>query len=158
MFFACEMPREMEVVELVPTVENVLKLLKPQFRAKNIALNTSFDKKDLKLRADTVQLTQVLFNLIMNAAFYSPEGGNINVQITDEGKSLSIRISDEGEGIPSENFDKVFEPFFTTKPVGEGSGLGLSVVHGIIKNHKGNISHEPNLPKGTVFKVDFPKL
>ncbi|MGB3150867.1 MAG: HAMP domain-containing sensor histidine kinase [Maribacter sp.] len=158
MFFACEMPREMEVVELVPTVENVLKLLKPQFRAKNIALNTSFDKKDLQLRADTVQLTQVLFNLIMNAAFYSPEGGNINVQITDEGKSLSIRISDEGEGIPSENFDKVFEPFFTTKPVGEGSGLGLSVVHGIIKNHKGNISHEPNLPKGTVFKVDFPKL
>ncbi|WP_455169066.1 ATP-binding protein, partial [Aegicerativicinus sediminis] len=57
-----------------------------------------------------------------------------------------------------ENTDKVFEPFFTTKPTGEGSGLGLSVVHGIINSHKGTISYASNKPKGTVFTIYFPKL
>jgi signal transduction histidine kinase len=112
----------------------------------------------MELRADTVQLTQVLFNLIMNAAYYSPIGGRIDVTVTDKVNKISICITDEGEGVPPENEDKVFEPFFTTKPIGVGSGLGLSVVHGIIKSHKGAISHKPNIPKGTIFTVDFPKL
>lgn len=158
MFFACEMPREMDAVALVPAIENVLRLLKPQLREKKIALNTSFENRDMKIRADMVQLTQVLFNLVMNAVFYSPEDGAINVQVFEKGNTIRMRIADEGEGIPFENTDKVFEPFFTTKPVGEGSGLGLSVVHGIINSHKGSISHQPNIPKGTIFTVDFPKL
>lgn len=112
----------------------------------------------MELRADTVQLTQVLFNLIMNAAYYSPVEGNIDVNVTEKESKIRIRISDEGKGIAPENEDKIFEPFFTTKPIGEGSGLGLSVVHGIISSHKGNISHRPNTPKGAIFTVDFPKL
>lgn len=158
MFFACEMPQEMGVVELVPTVENVLKLLKPQLRAKNITLEKSFTDESPKLRADTVQLTQVLFNLIMNAAYYSPQGGSIRIEIAEKGKNIRIRIADHGNGIDPEIAEKVFEPFFTTKPTGDGSGLGLSVVHGIISSHKGAISHAPNTPKGTVFTIDFPKL
>jgi signal transduction histidine kinase len=94
----------------------------------------------------------------MNAVFYSPEDGTINVQVFEKGNTIRMHIADEGDGIPFENTDKVFEPFFTTKPVGEGSGLGLSVVHGIINSHKGSISHQPNIPKGTIFTVDFPKL
>lgn len=158
MFFACEMPREMDAVELVPAIENVLKLLKPQLRAKQIDLRTSFEDRTMKLKADTVQMTQVLFNLIMNAVFYSPEKGSIDVIVHGNEDKIRIRIADKGTGIPPENAEKVFEPFFTTKPVGEGSGLGLSVVHGIITSHKGTISHSPNTPKGTVFTIDFPKL
>ena len=158
MFFACEMPNEMDAVALIPAVEDVLNLLKPQFRDKNIKLTKSFNGEDLKLKADTVQLTQVLFNLIMNAVYYSPEGGIIDVAITEEGKNIRISIADEGSGINPEIGDKIFEPFFTTKPMGDGSGLGLSVVHGIIASHQGTISHAPNRPKGTVFTVDFPKL
>ncbi len=158
MFFACEMPQEMGIVELVPTVENVLKLLKPQLRAKNIELERSFTRENLKLRADTVQLTQVLFNLIMNAAYYSPEGGNIKIDIAEKGRHIRIQVSDDGEGIDPEIAEKVFEPFFTTKPTGDGSGLGLSVVHGIISSHRGTITHAPNDPKGTIFTIDFPKL
>lgn len=158
MFFACEMPREMDAVKVVPTIENVLKLLKPQFRTKKLNLLTSFENRDMELRADTIQLTQVLFNLIMNAIFYSPEEGSINVEVIETGKNIRIKIADEGKGIPPENTDKIFEPFFTTKPVGEGSGLGLSVVHGIISSHNGNISHRSNTPHGTIFTVDFPKL
>ncbi|KAA2219006.1 sensor histidine kinase [Maribacter flavus] len=158
MFFACEMPQEMSVVELIPSVENVLKLLRPQLRAKNIKLVKDFDETEFELKADTVQLTQVLFNLIMNAAYYSPQGGNIRIIITEKGQHIRLQISDEGAGIDPEIAEKVFEPFFTTKPIGNGSGLGLSVVHGIISGHRGTITHAPNNPKGTVFTIDFPKL
>lgn len=158
MFFACEMPQEMKTVALKPVIENVLKLLGPSLREKNINLTKSFSNDSMQLRADTVQMTQVLFNLIMNAAYYSPHGGNIDVNVTEKGKKIRICITDEGEGIAPENEDKIFEPFFTTKPIGDGSGLGLSVVHGIISSHKGAISHHPNTPKGTIFTVDFPKL
>ncbi len=158
MFFACEMPQEMKSVALKPVIENVLKLLGPSLQEKSINLTKSFSNDSMELRADTVQLTQVLFNLIMNAAYYSPVGGNIDVSVIEKGTKIRICISDEGKGIAPENEDKVFEPFFTTKPIGDGSGLGLSVVHGIISSHKGIISHRPNKPKGTIFTVDFLKL
>ena len=158
MFFACEIPQEMSAVHLNPMVENVLKLLGPSLGEKKIKLTKSFSKAHTELKADSVQLTQVLFNLIMNAIYYSPSGGKIDVQVTEEEKKIQIRISDEGKGIEPKNEDKVFEPFFTTKPTGDGSGLGLSVVHGIISSHRGSISHKPNTPKGTIFTIDFPKL
>jgi signal transduction histidine kinase len=158
MFFACEMPQEMKTVKLIPVVSNVLKLLEPSLRSKNINLIKSFSNDKIELRADTVQLTQVMFNLIMNAIYYSPEGASIDVSILENNNTISIKISDQGKGIDTEISDKVFEPFFTTKPIGEGSGLGLSVVHGIITSHKGKITHKSNIPKGTIFMVDFPKL
>ena len=158
MFFACEMPQEMDVIQLNPIVDNVLELLRPSFKAKNLRLSKSFGVQKVQLKADTVQLTQVLFNLIMNAVYYSPIEGEINVHIEEEGKNVQIHISDEGPGIDSEIGEKIFEPFFTTKTIGEGSGLGQSVVHGIISSHKGSISHRQNHPKGTVFTVNFPKL
>ncbi|WP_339840870.1 HAMP domain-containing sensor histidine kinase [uncultured Maribacter sp.] len=158
MFFACEMPQEMKTVKLIPVVTNVLKLLEPSLRSKKLRLNKSFDNEIMELKADTVQLTQVMFNLIMNAIYYSPEGATIDVSILDTINTISIQIADQGKGIDVDLVDKVFEPFFTTKPIGEGSGLGLSVVHGIITSHKGKISHKSNTPKGTIFTVDFPKL
>ncbi|APQ18373.1 sensor histidine kinase [Maribacter hydrothermalis] len=158
MFFACEMPQEMKMVKLIPVVTNVLKLLEPSLRTKKLKLKKFIDNERMELRADTVQLTQVLFNLIMNAIYYSPEGSTVDVTILDTVHTISIQIADQGKGIDTDVADKVFEPFFTTKPIGEGSGLGLSVVHGIITSHKGKITHKPNTPKGTIFTVDFPKL
>ncbi len=158
MFFACEMPQHMKTVAVVPLVENVLKLLGPSLRKKKIILKRTFSDDDIELRADTVQLTQVLFNLIMNAVYFSPIGGTVDITIEKRDKVVQIRISDEGSGIEPDKEDKIFEPFFTTKPMGEGSGLGLSVVHGIISSHKGTISHSQNTPKGTIFTIDLPKL
>ncbi|MEP2239383.1 MAG: HAMP domain-containing sensor histidine kinase, partial [Maribacter sp.] len=112
----------------------------------------------IELRADTVQLTQVLFNLIMNAIYYSPIKGDVTVKITETDRDIVLAIADQGEGIPAELEDKVFEPFFTTKPIGEGTGLGLSVVHGIITSHKGSLEYKRNTPKGAIFTVHFPKL
>ncbi|MBT9188848.1 sensor histidine kinase [Zobellia russellii] len=158
MFFACEMPREMQPLELNPIIESTLKLLTPSLRSKNIKLVKKFGSDDIRLRADKIQITQVLFNLVMNAIYYSPVKGTVEVSIVEKGKKIRISISDEGEGIDPKIDDKIFEPFFTTKPLGEGSGLGLSVVHGIISSHKGTIEHKPNTPKGTIFILDFPKL
>jgi len=158
MFFACEMPQEMKRVKLIPIITSVLKLLEPSLRSKNLKLNKTIGNDQIELKADTVQLTQVMFNLIMNAIYYSPESGIIEVRISETEKQIRIEITDEGKGIDSTDVDKVFEPFFTTKPIGEGSGLGLSVVHGIITSHKGTISHKSNTPKGTIFTVDFPNI
>ena len=158
MFFACEMPQKIDVVLLNPIVDHVLNLLAPSFQKKKIELTKSISDENIRLRADTVQLTQVLFNLIMNAVYYSPMGGHVNVTVSEKGKHVQILISDQGKGIDPKNAQRIFEPFFTTKPLGEGSGLGLSVVHGIINSHKGTISHKPNAPNGTIFTVNFPKL
>ena len=72
-------------------------------------------------------------------------------------KKITLKISDEGPGISAENVQKIFQPFFTTKTVGDGSGLGLSVVHGIIKGHRGTIEYQHNIPKGATFIITFPK-
>lgn len=158
MFFACEMPQEMNVVHLNQVIENVLKLLKPSLTDKKIKIATTYSNENIKMKADTVQFTQVFFNLIMNAVYYSPMQGKIIIDVRENTRRIEINVMDKGEGIALEHEDKIFEPFFTTKPIGEGSGLGLSVVHGIIDSHKGTITYRPNTPKGAIFTIDFPKL
>lgn len=158
MYFACEMPQEIKTLKIKPTVENVIKLLGPSLREKKIDLKSFYNREEITIRADNVQFTQVLFNLIMNAVYFSPLRGVINVSVVEEKEVIQISISDEGSGIDEEDVDKVFEPFYTTKPIGEGSGLGLSVVHGILESHNGRIKHKRNHPKGTIFIVEFPKF
>lgn len=156
MFFACEMPQHMDKVAMKPILEDVLKLLGPALKKKNIKLVVAVDDGLPDLKADTIQLTQVLFNLIMNAVYFSPDSGELHIAVKRRQSGIRFQIADEGPGIAKEIEDKIYEPFFTTKALGEGSGLGLSVVHGIMSSHKGTISHKPNKPKGTVFILDFP--
>lgn len=156
MFFACEMPQQMDKVAVKPILKEVLKLLGPALKQKNLGLVQTFGKNLPEIKADTIQLTQVLFNVIMNALYVSPDSGRLEISVDKKDKGIRIRISDEGPGIDKALEDKIFEPFFTTKPLGEGSGLGLSVVHGIMNSHGGAISHRPNSPKGTIFILDFP--
>ncbi len=122
--------------------------------------------------ADPTQINQVLINLCTNAAHAMDEEGGIlsislgNVIIDEKTASLSqdlnpgnyakLSVSDTGCGINSEVIEKIFDPYFTTKEVGKGTGMGLSVVHGIVKNHKGSISVSSELEKGTTFDVYFP--
>lgn len=157
MFFTCEVPQVRKEILLKPVVENVLQLLKPTFRNRQLTHEVSFGSKDIAVRVDEIQMTQVLFNLIMNAVYYSPVRGKIVIAIRESQKNITMEIADEGRGIPENIGDKVFEPFFTTKPTGEGTGLGLSVVHGIIAGHGGQIYHRPGSKGGTVFVIKLPK-
>ncbi|MFC4220492.1 sensor histidine kinase [Flagellimonas marina] len=158
MFFACEMPEERSTINIVPVIEDAIDLLRATLAKNEISCQLDISSENIQLRTDKIQLTQVLFNLIVNAIYFSPPQSKIKVKVTDKKDKVVMVISDEGSGIPKDKENSVFEPFFTTKPVGEGSGLGLSVVHGIIQSHKGRISHAPNKPTGTIFTIELPKI
>src|SRR5690606_20507777 len=156
MFFSCEMPQHLEPLDIVQTVTQSLSLLGPNLNKKNIKLKFDHDGAVITTKFDSIQLTQVLFNILLNAIYASPVGGEITVRLYTETNNIFIEIADKGAGIPDAVKSKIFEPFYTTKPLGEGTGLGLSVVHGIVKGHGGDIMVRDNFPKGAIFKIRLP--
>lgn len=157
MFFSCKMPQEMELINFVPIIKNAVKLLDATFRKKDVKYAIHIKEEALWLKADSVQITQILFNLLMNAIYFSPKNSLVTIQASETKKEIILKISDEGKGLTEDDLTKIFQPFFTTKPIGDGSGLGLSVVHGIVSSHKGNISAKNNTHKGAIFTVKLPK-
>ena len=126
------------------------------------------------MQAHPTQVHQIVSNLVINA-FYAlkPQGGAVHVGLTAvhveqtqaarlpdlrEGNYLILTVRDNGSGIPSDVLPRIFDPFFTTKPPGEGTGMGLSVVHGIVHDHGGTIEVATELGKGTTFTVYFPAV
>jgi signal transduction histidine kinase len=117
--------------------------------------------KDIDPRARILgfagQVDQVLMNLLTNAAQAIGErGGTINISAHNQDTQVLLTVTDDGPGIPKDIMPRIFDPFFTTKDVGEGSGLGLSIVHGIIERHGGHIDVESEPEKGTKFSISFP--
>lgn len=157
MFFACEMPQEMKRVNIIPNIKNAINLLDASFRKEQVKYIVKIDEKEIWLKADQIQLTQIIFNLLINAIYFSPKNGLVTIEAKTTTKEIILKISDEGKGFSLKDLDKIFQPFFTTKPIGEGSGLGLSVVHGIVASHKGRITAENNPKKGATFTITLPK-
>jgi signal transduction histidine kinase len=116
--------------------------------------------------ADPDQMGQVLLNLAINALHAMENGGTLLVRTAlvpiSKGSAdeyieiIEVSVADTGSGIAPEDLDKIFDPFFTTKAVGKGTGLGLTVVHGIIQEHGGHILVESELRKGTTFRIRLP--
>ena len=158
MFFACEMPQEMQEINIVPSIKNAIALLDASFKKAEVKYIVKIEDEALLMRADTIQLTQIIFNLIINAIYFSPKNGLVTIEAFQSKKDIFLKISDEAMGLSEEALEKVFQPFFTTKPTGDGSGLGLSVVHGIVASHNGSIIAENNKDKGVTFTVKLPKL
>ena len=140
---------------------------------KNITIKQSLPAHLWAISGDTTQLYQVLMNLCVNARDAMPNGGTITAQAEnaslDEsqakaylearpGDFVLIRVTDTGMGIPPEIRGKIFEPFFTTKVQGQGSGLGLATVLGIVKSHDGFIDFESDIGQGTCFKIYLPAV
>ena len=124
-----------------------------------------------QVMSDPTQLHQIVMNLCTNAVHAMQSGGVLSVSLTESafdvpvvlngfsleaGSYLNLTVQDTGMGIPKEILDRIFEPYFTTKEQGRGSGMGLSVVHGIVKNHGGAIVCRSVLGKGTAFSVYLP--
>ena len=154
--------------ELVP-----LKKMLGRLIGEDIDLNISVKKRLWDIKLDPVQLTQILTNLATNARDAIENTGSVrietdNVRIEETighgskkipaGEYVQLIFSDTGRGINKENLSRIFEPFFTTKPKGEGTGLGLSTIFGIVKQNNGfiNVYSEPN--QGTTFKIYFPRF
>lgn len=102
------------------------------------------------------KLNQVFINVLVNAGQAIEEKGEIRIQTRTKGKDAVIRISDTGCGIAPENLPKIFDPFFTTKEVGKGTGLGMNIAYNIIEEHKGKITIDSIVGKGTTFTITLP--
>ncbi len=148
---------------------NIRKLIKNSMKAfvmpPEIDLKIEINTNESSLACDHDQIVQVFSNLIKNAVDAMPNGGELAV-IVDEDKlnpnDVVFTVKDTGTGISTENMERMFEPFFTTKEDGKGTGLGLPIIYGIVKMHKGNIKVESNNdpekgPTGTSFFVSLPK-
>ncbi|MCG8336437.1 MAG: ATP-binding protein, partial [Proteobacteria bacterium] len=106
----------------------------------------------------STEFKQIIINLLTNSVQACQEGGEVKVSTTTSGSgdTIKIVIQDSGIGMSEEVIPKIFDPFFTTKPTGVGTGLGLSVVYGIVKNHGGDIEVESEPEKGSVFTISVP--
>ena len=128
----------------------------------NIELVFECDISDPIARIDKDQMMQVLTNLEKNAVEAMPEGGTLKITLTGTDHEVELSVSDTGVGIAKEHMEKIFTPFFTTKEVGKGTGLGLPLIYGIVKMHRGQITVKSNAdrwngPTGTTFTIKIPR-
>jgi len=146
------------IVQLNDIVQQSLALIRDQKKFRNIKVKKELSDEMMLINADTSKLNQVLINLVLNAADAMDGVGTITLTTYKE-KSIGkifLEIKDMGKGIPHENLSKIFDPFFTTKEVGKSTGLGLSIVYGLIEEHGAKISVKKTGSQGTTFVVEFP--
>ena len=162
-------PRLVNTNDLVSNVQKLLRRL----IGEDIDLVIRLDSADLNVQADPGQIEQVLMNLVVNSRDAMPSGGRLEIETSGvevsgsstgdrldlaDGSYVVIEVSDTGNGIEETIRTRIFEPFFTTKAPGEGTGLGLSMVYGIVKQSGGTVTvhSEPN--SGTIFRVYLPRV
>jgi signal transduction histidine kinase/iron only hydrogenase large subunit-like protein len=127
----------------------------------NVTIEVQLGHSHPECECDPAQMIQVLTNLYSNAFAAMPDGGKLTISTEEKADRLILVVEDTGTGIPAENLKHIFQPFFTTKQIGKGTGLGLAVVYGIVKMHRGDITLESNAdsakgPTWTRFKVSIP--
>lgn len=163
--FARKTHEEVKPILIGPIADDVLKLLRSTIPS-SIEIRKNIKTESLAM-ADRTRIHQIFLNICTNAVqAMGSDGGILTVNITDivsnmdnmhkPGDYITISISDTGAGIPKENLELIFDPYFTTKNPGEGTGLGLSVVHGIVEGYGGKIIVESELNRGTVFTIYLP--
>jgi PAS domain S-box-containing protein len=170
--FSRQTGKETKIVAFGLAIEEALHLLRAVLPS-TIDIRKTFTSVEDTIIADPIQLQQVLMNLCTNAAYaMRARSGVLEVGIADAdvseeeafahadmkpGRYIRLSVSDTGSGISAHDMKKIFDPFFTTKGPGEGTGLGLSVTHGIVKNHGGHVRVYSEPEKGTVFHIYLPK-
>ena len=144
-------------VDIVHEIDTTLNILHNKIKHK-AEVHKEYPDYVPKIEAFGGQLNQVFMNILDNALGAIKETGDIYIRIkfNDNMKKLNIEIEDNGEGMDPETARKVFDPFFTTKPVGQGTGLGMSITHKIIKSHQGDIKVESKKGVGTKFTITLP--
>ncbi len=167
--FSRKQPLKRKVTNLNHVVMNIKKMLQ-RIIGEDIDLVTELDANMGSCYVDPSQVEQVIMNLAVNARDAMPDGGKLfirteNVEIensdsksSENGKAVCLVVQDSGSGIDGEILERIFDPFFTTKGVGGGTGLGLSVVHGIVEQHEGWLKVDSEIGDGTTFRVFFPGI
>ena len=145
--------------DLNSVLNDCISLLENQALFHNIRISKNLQEDFPMLVCDPSQIERVFINLIINAAEAMDGNGQLTLETrySPSDEFVEIIITDTGHGIRPEDLDNIFDPFFTTKDVGHGTGLGLAISYGIIKAHRGNISVESEIEKGTSFIIHLPK-
>ncbi len=140
-------------------IEDAMILCEERFKKEQVDLRWSIPPETIKIDCRPIELTQVIINLIGNAidAIASSSDKWIELHVSDFDSCIQIRVTDSGWGIPLEMAEKIFQPFFTTKEVGKGTGIGLSISHGIVKGHNGKLFVDTSL-NNTSFVIELPKI
>jgi PAS domain S-box-containing protein len=157
--FARRREPEMEYVNINDVVQTAVDLRFNELETNNVTISTLFDSDLPWTMADSNQLQQVFLNLIINAEIELKQikrNGKLTIKTETKDGNIRISFTDNGYGIPEENIEKIFEPFFTTRKKDEGTGLGLSVCHGIMVDHKGTINAKNEPGGGATFIVELP--
>ena len=156
MLFARQMPPQKTRVNLNQIIQESLYFLESRCAKENIKVSRLLSEDLPDITADPAQMTQVLVNIIVNAIQAMPDGGQLTIQTKSTQKFVSLIVEDTGLGMEKKVLKQIFLPFFTTKDVGKGTGLGMSVVHGIITSHGGTIDVDSRVGHGTRFEIQLP--
>ncbi|MCX6832148.1 MAG: PAS domain S-box protein [candidate division Zixibacteria bacterium] len=169
--FSRKAETEKSLISLGTIVKEALKLIRSVIPS-HITIRHNFTvSAEHSILADPTQMHQIVMNLCLNAADAMPDGGVLEISLEEvqvetesrpeqtqlpSGCYLKLTVRDNGAGIPPEVRERIFEPYFTTKQVGKGTGMGLAVVHGVIKEHGGSIAVSSEPGKGTAFEICLP--
>lgn len=169
LIFARQSEEETKPIRIDSIVKEVLKLLRSTIPT-TIEIKSKIESRS-SVMGDPINVHQILMNLCTNAFQAMEKGGTLSVDLEDvnidktglsydkklaAGGYIKLTVSDTGAGIPDDIIESIFEPYFTTKPVGEGTGMGLAMVHGIVKKYHGEIFVKSAIGKGTVFAIFLP--
>jgi PAS domain S-box-containing protein len=171
--FSRQTEQKRQPTQLNYIVKEALKFLRASLPT-TIEIRQNIEDEEIIAMVDPTQIHQILMNLCTNAGHAMLEtGGRLTVELSalnlsaqsaerllglKPGPHLKLTVSDTGHGMTSEIMERIFDPFFTTKKPGEGTGMGLAVVHGIIKSHEGVITVDSELGKGTIFQILLPRI
>jgi len=158
LIFARQMPAHKTLLNLNQVVEEGLYFLESRCEKEGIEVVRDLAEELAEITADPSQLNQVLVNLVVNSLQAMTAGGRLTIRTRDKKDSVLLIVEDTGTGMDEETLKQIFLPFFTTKEVGQGTGLGLAVVHGIVSAHGGTIEVESKKGKGSRFTVKLPLM
>jgi len=158
--FSRESPGEYKGIDLNQVLLAAILLTRHKMKLRDVDLIIRLYPDLSMILGNDRELQQCFLNLIFNAIEAMPGGGQLKLisKLANDGKNVCIEIHDTGYGIPKGNLDHIFDPFFTTKGEGEGTGMGLPIVYGVVKNHRGNITIDSTEGKGSSFILNFPAL
>jgi signal transduction histidine kinase len=154
--FARETSPSRSRIDLTEVVEDGLYFLDSRCKKAGITTVRRLSTSLPPIAANRSQMLQVLTNLVVNAIQAMPDGGELVIGTSSDSSRVQLTVEDSGTGMTDEVMKRIFNPFFTTKAVDQGTGLGLSVVHGIVNAHGGTINVRSKVGRGTLFTIDLP--
>lgn len=155
LIFARQVPAKKMMVNVNRVIWDALTFFESRCQKEGIDLLQQLDDDLPEIEADPAQINQILVNLVVNAIHAMPNGGKLIIKTAKNKKNITLSVEDNGVGMPEHVKQQIFMPFYTTKDIKQGTGLGLSVVHGIVSSHGGSIEVFSGVNRGSLFKINL---